>query len=188
MKVENVSAAILAGGSSKRMGTKKAELKLGDQTLLEIAVQKLQKLGITDIMLSGYSEAVPGTRAVADINTGKGPIAGVHASLKAAEKPACLIIGVDTPFLPAEVLAGLIEAHDGPATVLKHDGLIEPLIAVYDADLVARAEELILKDDWSMQRMANNPEVKKVEYKGDPELLLNCNTPEDYEKAKSLWK
>ena len=36
--------------------------------------------------------------------------------------------------------------------------------------------------------MAANPEVKKVEYTGDPELLLNCNTPEDFEKAKALWK
>ena len=188
MKVENVSAAVLAGGASKRMGTKKADLKLGDQTLLEIAVQKLQKLGIQDIMVSGYYEAVPGTRAISDIYTGKGPIAGVHAVLKAAEKPACLIVAVDTPLLPAEVLAGLIEAHDGPATVLKTGDHIEPLIAVYDAVLAARAEELILKDDWSLQRMANNPEVKKVEYTGDPELLLNCNSPEDFEKAKALWK
>ena len=188
MKVENVSAAILAGGSSKRMGTKKAELKLGDQTLLEITVQKLQKMGIKDIMISGYDEAVSGTRAVKDIYTGKGPIAGVHASLKAAEKPACLIVGVDTPFLPAEVLTGLVEAHEGPATVLKTSEHIEPLIAVYDADLAARAEELIQKDDWSLQRMTNNPEVKKVEFTGDPDLLLNCNTPEDYEKAKTLWK
>ena len=177
MKVENVSAAVLAGGSSKRMGTNKADLKLGDQTLLEIAVQKLQGLGITDIMISGSDNAVPGTRAVTDIYTGKGPLAGVHACLRAAEKPACLIVGVDTPLLPAEVLAGLIEAHEGPATVLRHGDLIEPLIAVYDAALAVRAEELILKGDWSMRRMANNPEVKQVEYRGEADRLLNCNTP-----------
>ena len=188
MKIENMSAAVLAGGFSKRMGANKADLKLGDQTLLEIAIQKFQKLGITDIMVSGYGKPVDGTRAVADIYSGKGPLGGVHACLKAAEKPACLVISADCPLIPEDTLKALAEAHEGPATVLKCGDQIEPLIAVYDAALHARAEELIQKDDWSVRRMANNPEVKKVEYTGDPELLLNCNTPEDFEKAKTLWK
>lgn len=38
MKTNEISGAVLAGGGSKRMGIKKAELKLGDRTLLEIQV------------------------------------------------------------------------------------------------------------------------------------------------------
>jgi len=72
--------------------------------------------------------------------------------------------------------------------VLAHDGLIEPLLAVYDSALHERAEMLILSDSWSMCRMSSNPAVKRVEYTGDMDLLLNCNTPEDFEKAKSLWR
>ena len=188
MKAKDISGVVLAGGGNKRMGIKKAELKLGDQTLLEIQVQKLRQLGIEDIMVSGYDEAPDATRAVADVYPGKGPLGGVHACLKAAGKPACLVVSVDTPLVPAEVLASLIEAHEGDATVLAHDGMIEPLLAVYDTSLHARAEELILSESWSMRRMSANPAVKKVEYTGDMDLLLNCNTPEDFEKAKNLWR
>jgi len=39
-----------------------------------------------------------------------------------------------------------------------------------------------------MHRMPENPAAKRVEYTGDLELLINCNTPEKFEKAKSRWK
>ncbi len=188
MKTENVSGVILAGGRNKRMGTKKAELKLGDQSLVEIQVQKLKNLGIDDIMISGYQSDLEGTRTVEDIYAGKGPLGGVHACLKAAKNPACLFVSVDAPFIPEETLKALVEAHEGPATVLSHDGMIEPLAAVYDTALAPLAEKMILNDDFAVRRMAANPEVKKVEYTGDPEQLINCNTPEDFEKAKDLWK
>lgn len=188
MKANEISGVVLAGGKNKRMGLKKAELELGGRTLLELQVQKLRDLGIEDIMVSGYDKAIDGTRAVADIYPGKGPISGVHAALKAAEKPACLVISVDTPLVPADVLKALIEAHEGEATVLAHGDLIEPLLAVYDSGLHERAETLLLSDSWSMRRMSSNPAVKKIEYTGDMDLLLNCNTPEDFEKAKSLWR
>ena len=46
MEIKNVSGVVLAGGRSRRMGTKKADLKLGGRTLAEIQVQKLRNLGI----------------------------------------------------------------------------------------------------------------------------------------------
>jgi len=187
MKAENVSAVIMAGGMSTRMKTNKADLKLGDKTLTEIQIDKMKELGISDIMISGYEKTIDGTRAIPDEYTGKGPLGGVHACLKAAKNPACLVISADTPFVPVETLKELVEAHEGPATVLSFEGQIEPLIAVYDSSLASRAEELIKKDDFSIRRMAGNTEVKKVEFKGDADCLLNCNDPEDFEKAKSMW-
>ena len=83
MKMTDVSGVVLAGGRNKRMGANKAEMKLGDQTLLEIQVQKLKNLGIDDIMVSGYQSDLEGTRTVEDIYTGNGPLGGVHACLKA---------------------------------------------------------------------------------------------------------
>ncbi|MCR5651155.1 MAG: molybdenum cofactor guanylyltransferase [Lachnospiraceae bacterium] len=188
MKTENVSAIIMAGGASERMGTDKTELKLGGKTLVEIQVEKMKKLGITDIMLSGYGKEMDGARSVADVYAGKGPLGGIHACLKAAKNSSCLVVSADNPLVPAEVLSELIEAHTGPATVLSHGEHIEPLIAVYDTSLEARAEELIKNDDFSIRRMSANSEVKKVDYKGDADLLVNCNEPKDFEKAQSLWK
>ena len=54
MKAENISGVVLAGGFSSRMGTDKSRLKIGGMALLEIQIRKLQRLGIQDIMVSGY--------------------------------------------------------------------------------------------------------------------------------------
>ena len=188
MKAENISGIVLAGGFSKRMGTDKAELKLGGMTLLELQVRKLQQIGITDIMVSGYGKPVEGTRAIEDIYPHKGPMSGIHACLKAAKSEACLVVSVDVPLFPAEWLGHLIQAHGGPVTMLSHGDELEPLLAVYDTSLVSMAEELILSGDRSVRSLFAGLEVKKLEYTGDPDFLLNCNTPEDFEKAKTLYQ
>ena len=187
LNTENVSGVVLAGGFSKRMGTDKAKLKLGNLTLLEIQVRKLREIGLEDIMVSGYSRPVEGTRLIGDIYPHRGPMSGIHACLKAAKNPACLVVSVDVPLFPKEWLEKLIQDHSGPSTVLSHGGEIEPLLAVYDADLARQAEELILSGERSVRKLLNDAELKKLEYTGDPDLLLNCNTPEDFRKAASQY-
>ena len=61
MKIEEMSAVILAGGRSSRMGTDKARLRLGEKTLLELMVEKVRRLGITEIVVSGCTECPLGT-------------------------------------------------------------------------------------------------------------------------------
>ena len=188
MRAADISGIVLAGGFSRRMGTDKAELKLGELTLLELQVRKLRKIGIPDIMVSVCRKPVEGTRAIEDIYPHKGPMSGIHACLKAAKSEACLVVSVDVPLFPAEWLARLIQAHDGPVTMLCHGNEIEPLLAVYDSDLASRAEELILSGDWSVRSLFAGSKVNRLEYTGDPDFLLNCNTPEDFEKAKTLYR
>lgn len=188
LNTENVSGVVLAGGFSRRMGTDKAELMLGDLTLLEIQVRKLMEIGIEDIMVSGYAKPLEGTRLIGDIYPHRGPMSGIHACLKAAKNPVCLVVSVDVPLFPKEWLEKLIQEHVGPSTVLSHGGEIEPLLAVYDADLARHAEELILSGARSVRNLVNDSVLKKLEYTGDPDLLLNCNTPEDFRKAASLYE
>ena len=104
MRAADISGIVLAGGFSRRMGTDKAELKLGELTLLELQVRKLRQIGIADIMVSGCRKPVEGTRAIEDIYPHKGPMSGIHACLKAAKTEACLVVSVDVPLFPAEWL------------------------------------------------------------------------------------
>ena len=188
MRAADISGIVLAGGFSRRMGTDKAELKLGELTLLELQVRKLRQIGIADIMVSGCRKPVEGTRAIEDIYPHKGPMSGIHACLKAAKTEACLVVSVDVPLFPAEWLEKLVQAYDGSVTMLCRGNEMEPLLAVYDTALASMAEELILSGDRSVRSLFAGSKVKRLEYTGDPDFLLNCNTPEDFEKAKTLYR
>ena len=61
-----VSAVILAGGRSSRMGRSKAELPFGGGTFLSCQADKLRALGIRDIVVSGYPAPPEGVRCVGD--------------------------------------------------------------------------------------------------------------------------
>ena len=188
-KPERVSAIILAGGLSSRMGICKAELLWDGKTLIEHQVSKLRSLGITDIIISGYPKPVEGTRFAADKYLLKGPLGGIHAGLLAAENAHCLVLSVDTPLVPAETLSAMINAHisnSGNITVLSHGDEIEPLMAVYERWLSGVAEQILQSDSTSVRVLFKRAGYSRFEYCGDEKLLWDCNTPEEFDAAQTF--
>lgn len=179
-----VSGIILAGGRSSRMGCDKSQLTLGTETLLQRQIRKLHALGITDILISGPHQE-PGTRSVADIYPGRGPLGGLHACLAAAANPVCLVLSVDVPLVPVSILDRLCRAHRAGITVLSHNGLEEPLIGVYDRDLAASIEPLIAQRGVSVRHLAGLTHWSAFPYHGPDSYLCNCNTPEDYQTIRN---
>ena len=185
-KPEMVSAIVLAGGLSSRMGSCKAELLWHGIPLIEHQVNKLRSLGIDDIIISGYPKPVEGTRFVADKYLLKGPLGGIHAGLTAAENSHCLVISVDTPLVPAQTLSELIEAHlngSSNITILSHGNEIEPLMGVYERWLGGIAEQILQGENTSVRVLFKRAGITKFEYGGDIRLLCDCNTPEEYSAA-----
>ncbi len=185
-KAETVSAIILAGGLSSRMGSNKAELEWDGVRLIEHQVNKLRALGIDDIIISGYSKPVEGTRFVADKYLLKGPLGGIHAGLLAAENPTCLVVSVDTPLVPSDAISELIQAHlnsSGNITVLAHGDEIEPLMGVYERWLSSIAEQILQSDNTSVRVLFKRAGLSKFYYSGDEHLLCDCNTPEEFDAA-----
>lgn len=188
-KVERVSAIILAGGRSSRMGVCKAELDWNGARLIEHQVNKIKSLGIDDVIISGYPKHVDGARFVADKYPLKGPLGGIHAGLLAAENSHCLVVSVDTPLVPAETLSELIQAHISNAnniTVLAHGNDIEPLMGVYERWLGGIAEQILQSDDTSVRVLFRRAGISRFEYGGNEELLCDCNTPAEYEAVCSM--
>ena len=175
------SAVILAGGKSSRMGSCKAELPWGGKTLVEHQVNKISALGISDIMVSGYSRPVTGTRFVPDIYPEKGPLGGIHACLCAANKAACFVISVDAPLFSPDEMKLLIKAHlagDSPITVAEHLGTLEPLIGVYDSSLSDAAEEILQGANTSVKHLLDQIGFAVCEF-SDENSVRNCNTPDE---------
>lgn len=182
-----MSGMVLAGGASRRMGQNKAELVLNGKTLLQHQVDKLCALGIEDIMLSGAGcPHLPGTRVIPDAFPGKGPLAGLHACLKAAENPACLVLSVDVPLVPASALSQLCQTHREGVTVLYHGEREEPLIAVYDRAAAAPIQAMLERGERMVRALKDSVPWNRFPYLGPEELLLNCNRPEDFDEVIAI--
>ena len=163
------------------MGADKAGLSFMGMTLAAYQAEKLKALGLTDLMLSGWPEAIAGARFVPDVLPARGPLSGIHACLCAAMYDAVLFLSVDVPLVPADALQSLLDAHRGGITLLSVDGVPQPLIGVYDRGLRAEAEAILRSENTAVRRLFEQHPPRLVPYEGDPALLRNCNTPADYE-------
>lgn len=184
------SAVILSGGKSSRMGSCKAELPWGGKTLVEHQADRIMALGISDIMVSGYSRPVTGTRYVPDLYPEKGPLGGIHACLCTAKRSACFVISVDAPLFSPDGMKMLIEAHlagDSSITVAEHCGTLEPLIGVYDSNLSDAAEEILQGTNTSVKRLLDQTGFAVCEF-SDENSVRNCNTPDEYNKLYAETK
>ncbi|MBI5308885.1 MAG: molybdenum cofactor guanylyltransferase [Planctomycetes bacterium] len=88
MSVENpeVTAIILAGGKSQRMGSNKALLKYGDTTFIERQIARLSKI-FHEIILSANDASIYAhlpLPVVPDVIPGKGPLGGICAGIMRA--------------------------------------------------------------------------------------------------------
>ena len=105
---EPLSAAVLAGGQSRRMGRDKALLPVHEDgpPLLKIVLDHL-KLVATDLFV--VATARPeyesfGVPLVPDDVEGGGALSGIHAALRSARQQHCLIVACDMPFLSPALL------------------------------------------------------------------------------------
>jgi len=187
--MNGLSAILLAGGKSSRMGRDKAALSFRGMTLLEWQVQKLRSLDIQDIMLSGSRDPVAGTRIISDEYPGRGPLGGLHAGMKQAAHSDCLVLSVDVPLVPVQALTELVRVHRenrAAVTLLRHGDKWEPLMGVYQSRLFRAAEPLLKGRDTAVRRLLDKTGFQLLDWPGDEALFLNCNTPEDYARLQAL--
>ena len=109
--VDAVTAFVLAGGKSSRMGQDKAFLRLGGSTLLDRALGSGERLGwrATATIVGSTSKFGGFGVVIEDKYPERGPLGGIHAALAHTSTDLNLIIAVDLPFLRPELLRYLID-------------------------------------------------------------------------------
>lgn len=183
IRPEQVSAIVLAGGFSSRMGQDKAALRLDGKTLLERTAEMLQALGIGEVLISGHIDCPPGTTFVPDVYPHRGPLSGIHAGLLAMHSPCALVVPVDMPLLEGGTLRRLIAAH-GPAPITVLSG--EPMPGVFDGSLAPLCEQLLQQENHSLRRLFAAAGVQEIAAPGDTAQSFNCNTQEDFITLKHI--
>lgn len=180
------SLLLLAGGRSLRMGRPKAELPYRGQTFLWHMLDKGRQLGLQACYIAGY-DAGAQAQTVPDLFPDRGPLGGIHAGLQAMTTPYCLVLPVDAPTLPVEILEGLLMAHENAAErnrvlLWEHGQRQEPLIAVYPAAMLQSLEELLRGGAAPVFRALDRWGYDCWRQEMDREQIINVNTPELYER------
>ena len=177
-----VSMIVLAGGRSRRMGRDKADLMLEGRSFLMHQIEKGRALGIRDILISGYRGEDCPYPVIPDTVQQQGPLGGIEACMRRARHGKCLVVTVDTPLAPKELLGELIDAalrSPAPAVVLCHGGWVEPLLSVWDTALLPRIGESLAREERGVFRLLREAGYEVFRTEGDARLS-NINTPEDY--------
>lgn len=190
--MEPLSAFVLAGGQSSRMGSEKAFIELAGQTLLARALVLARAL-TPDVKIVGdpkkfrsYGEVVD------DLYRNRGPLAGIHAALKTSPSVWNLILGVDLPFLTPAFLEFLVagaQALDAIVTVPCAGSHFHPLCAVYRKEFWEYAERALSEGNNRIDALFSKvltrtlTEDELAPHGFAASIFRNLNTPADLEQA-----
>lgn len=111
----SVNGLILAGGRSQRMGADKTGIVLAGKTLLQRCIETLRPQ-VSELAISSNKPCAAvqacNLPVLADRISGYlGPLAGIHAGLCHWPDNYVLVVAVDLPFLPADLLHRLSRAN-----------------------------------------------------------------------------
>jgi molybdopterin-guanine dinucleotide biosynthesis protein A len=181
---------VLAGGRSTRMRRDKATLTYQGRNQLDRAMELLDSCVERAFVSVRPDQRAEHARApypqVVDAHEGLGPIAGIAAAQALAPAAAWLVLGCDLPYADARTLTHLI-AHRDPARTAtayrsSHDGLPEPLCAIYEPRSAAGILERINAGKSCPRKFLIQSDALILE-QPDPRALDNINTPEEYTAA-----
>lgn len=181
---------VLAGGRSTRMQRDKATLPYQGRNQLDRAMELLQPWVLQAFVSVRPDQRQDPARAryaqVVDTHAGLGPIAGIAAAQALRPGAAWLVLACDLPYLDADTIGQLLAARD-PARVATayrsaHDGLPEPLCAIWEPRSTAQILEYIGTDRSCPRKFLIRSDVLLLE-QPHPQALDNINTPEEYRAA-----
>jgi molybdopterin-guanine dinucleotide biosynthesis protein A len=183
-----ISAVLLAGGESRRMGKDKATLLFHGTPLWQIQLELLRKLEPAQIFVSARTDPVwrpADVQFVADDPPSCGPLSGLAASLAKMCTKYLLALAIDMPFMTEKYLTFLcsqIEPRRG--VIAKIEDRLEPLAAIYPQEALANVRSALSGEDFSLQTVtgrlvADGKLQVMLVTSQERKLFLNLNEPPD---------
>ncbi len=199
-----LSAIVLAGGLSSRMGQDKALIEIDQVPLLDkicqIALQCADSVYVITPWVERYRAVVD--RQVQFIrevplsnqpNEPNGSLVGFVQGLANVQTDWVLLLACDLPGLREEVLqdwaAKLSNVEGAIAFLPKNpEGYWEPLCGFYRQDCLPSLEVYVANGGRSFQGWIAQQSVQAVQELAisDRQMLLNCNTPEDLQTFRTM--
>jgi molybdopterin-guanine dinucleotide biosynthesis protein A len=177
---------VLAGGKSRRMGQDKAKLMRGEESQLAY-VAGLLDAALDRVFVSTRADQKDEPERsrfeqIVDAYDDLGPVAGILSAMDRFPEASWLVVACDLPNIDSSTISYLLQhrSYEKPfsAFISSHDGLPEPLCAVY-----ARSSADILRDFVAdglhcPRKMLLRSDSHLLE-QPNPHSLDNVNTPDD---------
>jgi len=194
----DLSAVILAGGDSKRMGTNKAFLTLDNACLIDRIVDKLAEMFREVLIVTDRGRDFQHLNAVivSDIikQGEKNALRGIHAGLANASSPASFFVACDMPFLSLPLIRFMSNyALQYDAVIPRVEGHFQPLFAFYHRRVLGRVTRSLEQQHFKITDFYAGLNMKEIDeetvHRYDPGMrsFFNINTREDYEQAQNLF-
>lgn len=184
--MDEITAYILAGGRSSRMGSDKGMLLLNETVFVEHIVNTLKEAQIENITIVSTNTAYDflNCKRIEDIYPDKGPVGGIFTALSHSETKQNIILSVDVPLISAEIIKWLVANIDEQRqiTQVRVEDKTNPLVAIYCKELVSVFEEHLKRDQLKLRMVIDEiPNCTIDVPKKWTAQLQNINTKEDYQ-------
>ena len=201
MTENNILGVVLAGGKSRRFGSDKSSVKLGDKSLIEHAILKIEN-NFKEILIITNNENIifnnNNVFLINDIIKGYlGPLVGVLTAMDWVKKNKknynwIATFPCDTPFFDQSVIETIIKYPQKSTKklfFLKSGNKRHNIFGLWSMEL----KDILLKDINNgyrkVEEWANKVGSEIIEINSENDNnFLNINTKEDLEKAKKKIK
>ena len=183
-----LSAGILAGGKSTRMGENKALLTINNKRFIDRIADELS--GFSQLIISaahkGDYEDID-AEFVYDEHKDIGPIEGIYQILNASSEEYVFVCAADMPFVSKELVLYMTEfiSSDYDCYVVMDEKHIHPLCALYSKKMLGVIRGLIEDGKYRLMNILDSVRTKyiKLEHTDfDRKIVKNINTRQEYKR------
>lgn len=190
MEQSVITAYILAGGKSQRMGTDKGFLEWNGRTFIANIIAALTVVAGNNIVIISSDERYDllGVTRIPDIIANKGPLGGIYTALKHSLTKRNLIVSVDVPMISSEMIQWLVNAHSDAyqMTQVQVHEKPSPLVAVYDRSVRILLPEYLASNQLKVRKFVDELTHQTLLVPEEwNSQLQNINTPDEYNTMKS---
>jgi molybdopterin-guanine dinucleotide biosynthesis protein A len=185
----DVTAILLAGGSSSRMGTEKGLVLLNGKPLLEYALETLQSV-FDKIIISSNSKVFNeyGLPVVADEFPDFGPLSGIFSGMKVMNTQYAFVLSYDMPFIKPELIRMILDYRHNYKVVLPvYQDFPVPVCAIYHRSILPQMESNLRTKKLKLIRFVKEQKHHQLKLDSDIEnQLFSLNTQQDIYLAEAI--
>lgn len=182
-----VTGIVLAGGLSRRMGgTEKGLMPFAGQPMIAHVLTRL-KPQVDEILINANREisryATLGYPVISDEITGfAGPLAGLHRGMSVASHPLVLTVPCDSPLLPDDLVARLMQGLEHQAAdlaVAKTGEQAHPVFCLCRTSLSPHLTAYLQSGGRKIDSWYQTLKVVEVSFDDQASAFANINTQQE---------